>query len=176
MVDRIGFLEIARGSVTGIAIPGIRIHGGMHRIHGMAPGQVDRIVVGTDVARTATGGVGGMYRIHKRRRLGIPTRRRTIKARAVGGIRVTRTAIRRRGNVTGGFCDHDDTIMRFAIMATGTIAGDARRAMVKGGHGETGESGAMTYQTILPRRRQRHVGQRPAGCGRSIMAGDTGRR
>ena len=176
VVDRIGFLEIARGGVTGIALPTIGVHGGVHRIHGMALGQVDRIVVGPDVAGTATGGVGGMDRIYKRRRSGIATRRRPIKARTVGGVRVTRTAIRRRGNVPRRFGDHDDAVMRFAIVATGALTGDARRAVIKGGHGETGEARAMTDQAILPRRRQRHVGQRPTGRGRSIVARDTGRR
>jgi hypothetical protein len=34
----------------------------------------------------------------------------------------------------------------------------------------------MTHQTILPRRRQRHMSQRPTDRGQSIMAGCAARR
>ena len=65
VVDRIGFLEITRRGVTGIAIPTIRINCGMHRINWMTLGKKDRVVVWTVVASTATCCVGWMYCIHK---------------------------------------------------------------------------------------------------------------
>ena len=117
-----------------------------------------------------------MYRIHKRIGLGIATRRRPIDERTVGFIRVTHAAIRRRGNVTYRFRDHDHAIMRFAIMATGAIIGDARRSMVKGWHGEAAESRAMAHQAILSLGWQWHVCQRLTGRGRSIVTGYAGRR
>ena len=66
--------------------------------------------------------------------------------------------------------------MRLAIMAINTIVSDARSSMVEGWHCETGESSAMTYQTILPCRRQRYVCQRPTGRRSSIVTGCAGRR
>ena len=70
VVDRIGFHEITRRSVAGIAIPTVRVHRGMHGIRWMALGKIDRIVVGAGVAGTATRCVGGMDCIHERIGLG----------------------------------------------------------------------------------------------------------
>ena len=169
MIDRIGFLEITRRSVTGIAIPAIRIHCGMHGIRWMALGKIDGIIVGAIVASTATCRVGWMYRIYKRIGLGKAACNRTIDAGTIGGIRVTLAAIIRCGDVTFWFGDYDYCIMSIAVMAANAIVSDARSSMVKGRHCETGESGAMTYQTILPCCRQRYVCQRLTGRCRSIM-------
>ena len=176
VVDRIGFLEITRRSVTGIAIPAIGIHCGMHGIRWMTLGKINRIVIGAIVAITATRCVGWMHRIYKWIGLGKAACNRTIYPRSVGLILVTHAAICRCGNVSRRLCDHNHAIMRLAIMATGAITGDARSSMVKSWHCETGESSAMTYQTVLPRRRQRHMRQRLTGRRCSIMTGYAGRR
>lgn len=160
MVDRIGFLEIPRRRVTGIAIPAIRIHCGMHRINWMALGKEDRIVVGTDVASTATCGVGGMDRIHKQRCCGISTRARAIDARTIEGRSMTRAAIRRCGNVTCRFRDHEGCVVSLTIVATAAIVGNTCRRMVEGRHCEITVTGAVTDQTIRPARCRRwHVRQ-----------------
>lgn len=94
VIDRIGLHEIARRGVTRIAIPAVRIDGGMHGIRGMSPGIIGRIVVGTVVTSAATRGVGGMDRIHKWACRAISAGSCTADARAVVGIRMTDTAIR----------------------------------------------------------------------------------
>ena len=57
MIDRCSFLETTRRGMTNIAIPTLRIGGGVCRTERgrLALGVVDRIVVGTNVARIATG-------------------------------------------------------------------------------------------------------------------------
>ena len=45
VIDRIGLHEITRRGVTRIAIPTVRIDGGMHGIRWMFSGVIDRIVV-----------------------------------------------------------------------------------------------------------------------------------
>jgi len=70
VVDRIGLQEFTGRGVTGIAIPTIRVHRGMHGIRWMALGKIDRIVVCAVVACTATRCVGGMGRVHERIGLG----------------------------------------------------------------------------------------------------------
>lgn len=117
-----------------------------------------------------------MYRIHKRICSGKATCDRTVDAGTVGCIRVTFAAINRRGDVTCRLFDHDHAIVRFAIVTAGAVVRDASRSMVKYQHGETGEPGVMTHQTILPRRRQRNVCQRLARRCQSVMARHTGRR
>ena len=56
MVDRCSFQEFTRRSMTNIAIPTVRIGGGVCRSEwgSLALGFVGRIIVGTNVARTAT--------------------------------------------------------------------------------------------------------------------------
>ena len=103
MVDRVGFLEIPRRCVTGIAIPAIRIHRGMHRVRWMALGKIDGIIVGAIVASSATRSVGWMYRAYKRIGLGKAACNRAIDARAIGGVRVTLAAISRCGDVPRRF-------------------------------------------------------------------------
>src|SRR5512143_3019897 len=131
MVDRIGFLEITCRRVTRVAFPAVGIHGGMHGVTWMAPGKIDRIVVGSVVATTAARCVGRMYRVHKRARLRKATYDRTIDARTVVRVRVALAAIIRRGNVTRRLRDHRHAVMRFAIMATGAILRDARGNVVE---------------------------------------------
>ena len=103
MVDRVGFLEIPRCCVTGIAIPAIRIHRGMHRVRWMPLGKIDGIIVGAIVAGSATRGEGWMYRAYKRIGLGKAACDRAIDAGTVGGVRVTLAAISRCGDVTCRF-------------------------------------------------------------------------
>ncbi len=57
VVDRIDFLEFASRRVTSVAVPALRIGGGVCRTEwgSLARGLVGRIIVGTNVARTATG-------------------------------------------------------------------------------------------------------------------------
>ena len=117
-----------------------------------------------------------MHRIDKRICSGKATCDRTIDAGAVGCIRVTFAAINRRGDVTCRLFDHDDAIVRFAVVTAGAVVRDASSSMVKCQHCETGEPGVMAHQTILPRRWQRHVCHRPARRCQSVMAGNAGRR
>ena len=57
VVDRIDFLEVASRRMTSFAIPTLRIGGGVCRTDwaSLARGVVGRFIVGTNVARTATG-------------------------------------------------------------------------------------------------------------------------
>jgi hypothetical protein len=73
VINRIGLHEFTCRGVTGITIPTIRVHRGMHGIRWMALGKIDRIVVCAVVACTATCCVGGMDRIHKWIGLGVAT-------------------------------------------------------------------------------------------------------
>ena len=151
MVDRIGLQEITRRGVTGIAIPPIRIHRGMRRVRGMAPGTIDRIIVGTDVARPATGGIGRVHRIHKRVSLGITAHTRAINARTIGFVRMAGAAIRTGGeDVTRRLRDHEGGVVSLAIVARAAVFANTRRRMVEGRHGETGVHGAVTDQTVCP--------------------------
>lgn len=160
VIDRIGLLEITRRRVTGITFPTIRIHCAMHRIRRMTLGKINRIVVRRIVAGTTTRCVGRMYRIYKRGCRSISTRTSPIDAGPVGGISMTLTAICRRDRyVTRGLCDHQGCVIRFTVVAAAAITGNTCRCVVKGWHGETGESRTMTDQAILTRRRQRHVRQ-----------------
>lgn len=65
--------------------------------------------------------------------------------------------------------------MRFAVMAARAVARDACRSVVKDRQRETDVRSAMTYQAVLPHRRQRHVCQRLTGRRRSVMTGGAGR-
>ena len=62
VVDRIDFLEVASRRMTSIAIPTLRIGGGVCRTEwgSWARGVVGRFIVGSNVARTATGRVSRM--------------------------------------------------------------------------------------------------------------------
>ena len=128
------------------------------------------------MATAATRGVRRMHRIHERICIGKTTCDRTVDAGTVGCIRVTCTAIGRRGYVACRFLDHDHAVVRFAVVTAGAIVRDTCSSMVKRRHRETGEPGVVTHQTILPRRRQRHVRQRLSRRCRSVMTGHTGRR
>jgi len=63
MVDRCFFQETTRRGMTSIAIPTLRIGGGVCRtewVGSLDRGVVGRFIVGTNVARTATGRVSRM--------------------------------------------------------------------------------------------------------------------
>lgn len=63
MVDRCSFQEITRRSMASIAIPTLRIGGGVCRTEwggSLDRGVVGRFIVGSNVARTATGRVSRM--------------------------------------------------------------------------------------------------------------------
>ena len=66
--------------------------------------------------------------------------------------------------------------MRFAVMAARAVARDAWSNVVKDRQRETAVRSAMTYEAVLPHRRQRHVCQRLTGRRRSVMTGGAGRR
>ena len=66
--------------------------------------------------------------------------------------------------------------MRFAVMAARAVARDACSSVAKDRQRKTEVRSAMTYEAVLPHRRQRHVCQRLTGRRRSVMTGHAGRR
>lgn len=116
-----------------------------------------------------------MHRIHEQIGVGESAGHRAVHTRTVRRIRVACAAIRRRGDVRGGFFDHHHTIVGFAVVTAAAVVRDPCGSMVERRQSKTGEVRVMTHEAILAGRRQRYVRQGPSGGRRSVMTERAGR-